>query len=594
MTLWGALTTVLVIRPSAVRLASALKSGSAIQSGAEPEGLLSNHMANPGPVVGDPAAVDEPASGSASVRAGTSPAPTGRHIKASMTHPLEIGELPVGAGVVGMTPCPGKRVQSHFGGQWERNLTADMRVVADWGATVVVTLMEGFELDQLGVGNLGNVAEAVELEWHHLPIPDMQVPDQRFERRWAHTGQVLRRKLASGERVLLHCRGGYGRTGMVAARLAVEFGARPDAALRAVREARPGTVETALQEAYVRACRPSRVDDAHAERVLGCLLGGAVGDALGYAVEFKSRSEIVELYGAPGIRHPEVNRAGEVEVSDDTQMTLFTADGLLRSLDRGSVDQGELLDAVRDATLAWHALQTGGNLPNDMRQGLGRYKVLAKSQAPGMTCMSACAAGATGTPEDPINNSKGCGGVMRVAPVGLALELTPTRAFDLATRCAAQTHGHPSGHLSAGVLAAVVSGFRFGPDLGGAVTNALGLAHRWSGYQETVAAIRHAEELAASHGGAHHDAIVQLGEGWVGEEALAIGLYSAMVASDFREAVRIASNHGGDSDSTASIAGQIHGAWKGLNDIPNAWTRRLDVLDPLLDVAGRLIRLGGS
>lgn len=391
----------------------------------------------------------------------------------------------------------------------------------------------------------------------------------------------------------MHCRGGLGRTGTIAARLAIEFGVPPDAALRAVRKARPGTVETPAQETYVRACRPSRADETYAERVLGCLLGGAVGDALGYAVEFKSRPEIEELYGAPGIRHPEVNRAGAAEVSDDTQMTLFTADGLLRGMDGGSHGQSEMLDAVRDATLAWHALQTGGNLPNNVRQGLGRYNVLAKSQAPGRTCMDASAAGATGTPEDPINNSKGCGGVMRVAPVGLIGGVTPTQAFDLAARCAAQTHGHPSGYLSAGVLAAVVSGLRGGLDLNAAVADALGLARHWAGCDETVAAVRQARELAASHGSDHHDAIVQLGEGWVGEEALAIGLYSAIVASDFREAVRIASNHGGDSDSTASIAGQIHGAWKGLAGIPNAWIRRLDVLEALLDVAGRLILLEG-
>ena len=517
-------------------------------------------------------------------------------IKTSMAYPLEIDELACGAGVVGMTLCPGKRVQSFYGGRWERNLAADMRLVADWGATVVVTLMEGFELDQLGVGNLGNVVEAMELDWHHLPIPDMQVPDERFERRWTHTGHVLRHKLASGERVLLHCRGGLGRTGTIAARLAIELGAAPDAALHAVRTARRGTVETPLQEAYVRACRPSRADDAHAERVLGCLLGGAVGDALGYAVEFKTRPEIQERYGIDGIRHPEFNRAGEAEVSDDTQMTLFTADGLLQSLSRaGRVDRSGMLDAVREATLAWNALQTDGHLPSNMRSGLDRYAtLLAKSQAPGTTCLGACAAGATGTPEDPINHSKGCGGVMRVAPVGLIRELTPSRAFDLAARCAAQTHGHPSGYLSAGVLAAVISGLRGGLDLNAALADALRLASGWSGSDETVAAVRHAEALAASHGGDPHEAIVQLGEGWVGEEALAIGLYSAMVASDFREAVRIASNHGGDSDSTASIAGQIHGAWKGLEGIPNAWIRRLDALEVLLDVAGRLIRLGAA
>lgn len=510
--------------------------------------------------------------------------------KTSMTHPLEIDELACGAGVVGMTLCPGKRVQSYFGGHRERNLATDMRVVADWGATVVVTLMEGFELEELGVGNLGNVAEALELDWHHLPIPDMQVPDERFERRWTYTGHILRRKLAAAERVLLHCRGGLGRTGTIAARLAIELGAAPDAALRAVRAARPGTVETPFQEAYVRAW-PSQADAAYAERVLGCLLGGAVGDALGYAVEFKTHREIQERYGGEGIRHPEFNRAGEAEVSDDTQMTLFTADGLLQSLGRADrVDQGRVLDAVREATLAWHALQTGGSLHNDMRHGLSSYgTLLAKSQDPGTTCMSACASGATGTAENPINNSKGCGGVMRVAPVGLIRELTAMQAFDLAARCAAQTHGHPSGYLSAGILAALVSGLCGGLDLNAALADALGLACRWSGCEETVAAIRHAEELAASHGNDHHAAIVQLGEGWVAGEALAIGLYSAMVASDFREAVRMASNHGGDSDSTASIAGQIRGAWKGLAGIPNAWIRRLDALDPLLDVAGRLI-----
>ena len=87
----------------------------------------------------------------------------------------------------------------------------------------------------------------------------------------------------------------------------------------------------------------------------------------------------------------------------------------------------------------------------------------------------------------------------------------------------------------------------------------------------------------------HFRAVDQLGAGWVGEEALAIGLYSALVASDFPDAVRIASNHGGDSDSTASIAGQVHGAWKGLAGVPHTWIRGLDCLDPLLDVAGRII-----
>ena len=183
---------------------------------------------------------------------------------------------------------------------------------------------------------------------------------------------------------------------------------------------------------------------------------------------------------------------------------------------------------------------------------------------------------------------------MRVAPVGLIRELTSTEGFELAARCAAQTHGHPSGYLSAGTLAAIVRGLVNGLALDAAAADALTIARQWRGGDETITAVELALRLAQTHKGDHHDAIVQLGEGWVGEEALAIGLYAALAASDFRDAVRIASNHGGDSDSTASIAGQIHGAWKGLEGLPNAWIRRLDALDPLLDVAGRLVRAGAS
>ena len=513
--------------------------------------------------------------------------------KTSTTHPLVIDELIVGSGLLGMTLCPGKRAPSYFGGRWERDLSIDMRAIVDWGATALVTLMEGPELEYLGVGNLGPVAEAAGLEWHHLPITDVQVPDERFERPWAYTGHVLRRKLALGERVLLHCRGGLGRTGTIAARLAIELGAQPDEALRAVRLARKGTVETPAQEGYVRACEPVQGDDAYADRVLGCMLGGAVGDALGYRVEFLSRAEIDARYGDAGVGEPALNEVGEANVSDDTQMTLFTADGLLESIGRrGRLDTVDVLSAVRDATLTWFAMQQGQS-PAPGASRLSRYTVLGKQQAPGTTCMGASRLGATGTVEAPINHSKGCGGVMRVAAVGLIQDLSPSQAFELATRCAAQTHGHPSGHLSAGVLAAVVRGLVEQLDLVDAVIEALAIARAWPGADETVAAVERALELVDAVDRDRHGAITQLGQGWHGDEALAIGVYSALAASDFRDAVRTASNHGGDSDSTASIAGQIHGAWKGLAGIPNAWIRRLDALDPLLDVAGRLLRAGG-
>ena len=324
-----------------------------------------------------------------------------------------------------------------------------------------------------------------------------------------YSGQVLRRRLQSGERIVLHCRGGLGRTGTIAARLAIELGETPETALRRVRAARKGTVETHEQEAYVLQKQFSVPDAGYADRVLGCLLGGAVGDAFGYGVEFTKLPQIRQRFGPQGIQQPVLNQHGEAEVSDDTQMTLFTLEGLLAGIRPGA----------------------------------------------------------------PINQAK--------------KQATSKRSR--AARCAAQTHGHPSGYLSAGVLASMVRDLLDGAEPVRSARRALDIARHWQGAEETVAAVEHALELAGRSNADHAGAVAQLGEGWIGEEALAVALYAALVASEFSDAMRIASNHDGDSDSTASIAGQVYGAWKGLEEIPNAWIRRLDALDPLLDVTGRLI-----
>jgi len=509
--------------------------------------------------------------------------------KTSTTHPLEIDALPCGRGWVGMTICPGKKGSSYFGGRWDRDLDADIGTIRDWGATALVSLVESSEFSLLEVPGLGAAAEAVGLEWHHLPIKDLHAPDERFERLWTYSGQVLRTRLMAGERIVVHCRGGLGRTGTIAARLAVELGVAPGEALSRVRASRPGTVETFEQEDYVLEQEDVPSADArYVDLVLGCLLGGAVGDSLGYSVEFSSLDQIRTRFGREGIVHPVFNDAGETEVSDDTQMTLFTAAALF-PFDRGDreFDADSALGRVREETLNWFAMQTGDKAHRS--SALADYTVLAKHRAPGNTCLAACSAGAVGSPEQPINNSKGCGGVMRVAPVGLCLGLDVEGAFELAARCASQTHGHPSGYLPAGVIGAIVRGLLDHSEPRLAVERALEIARRWDGAEETVGAVELALELAADGTLDPTEAIARLGEGWVGEEALAIGLYAAMAAPDFVTTVRIAANHGGDSDSTASIAGQIHGAWNGLAGIPHGWVRRLDVLDPLLDVARPMV-----
>jgi ADP-ribosyl-[dinitrogen reductase] hydrolase len=172
--------------------------------------------------------------------------------RTSETDPLLIAQVPAGAGQVGLTICPGKRGDSVFGASWQRDLDTDVRVIREWGATAVVTLIEDHEFEMLGVERLSAAVRDAGMEWHHLPIRDVDVPDAHFEAGWASAGVRLGNQLRNGERVLVHCRGGLGRTGMVAARLLVEVaGVTPRQALDDVRKARQGAVETPEQEAWV-------------------------------------------------------------------------------------------------------------------------------------------------------------------------------------------------------------------------------------------------------------------------------------------------------------------------------------------------------
>jgi ADP-ribosyl-[dinitrogen reductase] hydrolase len=182
--------------------------------------------------------------------------------KTSTSHPLRIDSVAVGGadGRIGLTFCPGKKQTDAQSGVWDRSLDDDMEAIKAFGAAALVTLMPDSELRALQVSpdKLRRKASELGVEWHQLPIPDAGIPDQRFEDLWADSGQRLRALLKNGKNIAIHCKGGLGRTGTIAARLLIEFGMAPQMAIQSVRTARLGAIENSVQEQYVLACCENR------------------------------------------------------------------------------------------------------------------------------------------------------------------------------------------------------------------------------------------------------------------------------------------------------------------------------------------------
>ncbi len=340
-------------------------------------------------------------------------------------------------------------------------------------------------------------------------------------------------------------------------------------------------------------------EQAIRDRFAGCLLGGAVGDALGAPVEFDSLGAIRRRFGSAGVTGY-VRAYGRLgAVTDDTQMTLFTAEGLIRAehrhRDRGLVN---LDSALARAYQRWLSTQVDPDqVPWDPDFGPGNRsgwlvanEFLRHRRAPGNTCVSALLAGPPppgrrrSSPGPAIradNASKGCGGVMRVAPVGLVAG----DPFDVGCRAAALTHGHPSGWLAAGAFADMIGSLRHGGALPAAVAQARAATAAHPDSSEVVGALDSAVDLAAGPGPLTADAVESLGGGWVAEEALAIAVCCALRADSFTGGVLTAVNHGGDSDSTASMTGSLLGTTLGSPAIDAALVADLEGSEVITQVA---------
>jgi ADP-ribosyl-[dinitrogen reductase] hydrolase len=178
---------------------------------------------------------------------------THRTVRTTLTHPLQIATIPVGenGGRIGITLCPGKVDPSSVGGPWDRDMGADITVIRKWGASLVLTLIEPHEFDLLKVRGLPKAVRETGMVWLHAPIPDVSVPGSAFNAAWKTIGPRISKQLREGRSVVVHCRGGLGRAGMIAAKLLTMMGEDASTAIERIRSVRPGAIETSEQEAYV-------------------------------------------------------------------------------------------------------------------------------------------------------------------------------------------------------------------------------------------------------------------------------------------------------------------------------------------------------
>ena len=356
--------------------------------------------------------------------------------------------------------------------------------------------------------------------------------------------------------------------------------------------------------------------EVHPDKIRGSLIGGAIGDALGYAIEFEDEFRIFGKYGMDGITEYELTN-GKALISDDTQMTLFTGNGILIGDTRmsmrgiGANPRAYVAEAYQDwLKTQCSDIKTVNKYERCTKEG-GRSWLLDVPElyalrAPGNTCLSALKIRADAdNVEDfianPINHSKGCGGIMRIAPIALKYRAGENYCGDIAeldmeaAQIAAITHSHSLGYMPAAVAAHVINR---------CITSSASMTLKDIVIEarDTVSKIfagdKHLPELTdiidlairlSENDQPDLDNIHALGEGWVAEETLGIAIYCALkYQHDFSKAIIASVNHKGDSDSTGAVTGNIIGALVGYEAIDAKWKKDLELHDVILEMADDL------
>ncbi len=329
------------------------------------------------------------------------------------------------------------------------------------------------------------------------------------------------------------------------------------------------------------------------DRISGCIFGGAVGDALGAPLEFYKKYDISTLFGIDKVIKNILVKHPQLEITDDTQMSLYTMEGLnrdysiknmLHSYHRWLVTQKHIFNQTENSI--YNNLSTEEIAKIISNSSLIKSKKLYKIRSPGNTCLEALSTGRIQTVELILNDSKGCGGVMRVAPVGFFFN-DANSVYINACDIALLTHGHPSGYIPAGILATIIYYINNNESLVGSITKAMDIAYTHNGDEtkESFYCITSAIKLALkgkvnsretedsirsvySENNAKYYTPKSRGIGWIAPEALAYAIYCSLIYNgDFLNSIETAINHSGDSDSIGAICGNILGAYLGRENI---------------------------
>ena len=509
--------------------------------------------------------------------------------RTSESHPLRIDAVvatPAG-GQIGMTLCPGRNDRLSPDGAWVRDLYADLDVIRAWKPTMMITLVEEHEFALLGVREFTEVmtalSEADLLPWYHLPIRDAGVPDERFESKWASVGAAARAALRRGERIVLHCRAGLGRTGMIAARLLVELGMPPDEAIVSVRGARLGAIETRAQAEHVHTVAPLSEDAASDtgaqlrlprdiyDRFMGALLGGAIGDALGSAFEFLSAAQIERALGepyardlVPAIKDSLMYPRAAGQPTDDTAMTLALVNAFF-------LPDPPLTMAAVHARLC------------ELLARDASYGGMFWNGGPGGACVAMLQVAKRGAgPFQGLNaDAGGNGAAMRAHVCGLF----PDRAFvsEIAAAQAQLSHPHPGAIASAQVVALIAhEAFyegRLAVDLPPEISDPT-MIEAWKN--------AHRDLGGSSDRLPPHLLDVDMA-GW--NTVSAAHAISLRYVDDPEKAISFAAASGRDTDTVASMVGAMLGAVHTAKRLPTRWIAGLQRRRSVTVVAEQMLMI---